>query len=248
VAEKGSQLSEVVVSAAPSQAGDQTIVLILDKQADGKTATNPASAASQSMEFSDKPNFTIAGVTDWTAVGGHGSDASLRTSEALARETASLKSADSRPTAADESRTEGESENKLREDLARDPHSYAANRDLGMFYLRAGRYQDAILPLNMAVSLPQADDEVRYQLALAYEHAGDPAKARDTLQPILSQGNADWHSLAAEIDETLDDPLHAVHEFERAIELSPTEQNYFAWGSELLVHRAVWQAQQVFQK
>ncbi len=44
------------------------------------------------MEFADQPNFTVAGVTDWTAVGGHGSDASLRTSEALARETLTLKS------------------------------------------------------------------------------------------------------------------------------------------------------------
>src|ERR1700748_1103055 len=26
------------------------------------------------MEFSDEPKFAIAGVTDWTAVGGHGSD------------------------------------------------------------------------------------------------------------------------------------------------------------------------------
>ena len=43
------------------------------------------------MEFADKPNFTVAGVTDWTAVGGHGSDATLRTSEALARETTTLK-------------------------------------------------------------------------------------------------------------------------------------------------------------
>jgi tetratricopeptide (TPR) repeat protein len=28
----------------------------------------------------------------------------------------------------------------------------------------------------------------------------------------------------------------------------PSEQNYFEWGSELLVHRAVWQAQEVFQR
>ena len=49
------------------------------------------------MEFADKPNFTVAGVTDWTAVGGHGSDATLRTSEALARETVTLKPQGSGP-------------------------------------------------------------------------------------------------------------------------------------------------------
>ena len=45
----------------------------------------------KAMEFADQPNFAIAGVTDWTAVGGHGSDSTLRTSESLASETRALK-------------------------------------------------------------------------------------------------------------------------------------------------------------
>ena len=56
-----------------------------DKSDQGSTA--PAEA----MEFADNPNFAVAGVTDWTAAGGHGSDTSLRTSEALTRETLTLK-------------------------------------------------------------------------------------------------------------------------------------------------------------
>ena len=40
----------------------------------------------------------------------------------------------------------------------------------------------------------------------------------------------------------------AVHEYEQAARVDPTEQNYFAWGSELLLHRAVWQAQEVFRQ
>src|SRR5215470_2477022 len=43
-----------------------------------------------SMEFDDKTDFTVAGVTDWTAAGGHGSDVNLRASESLARETRTL--------------------------------------------------------------------------------------------------------------------------------------------------------------
>jgi hypothetical protein len=50
-----------------------------------------ASSVAQPMGFSDTPNFTVAGITDWTAVGGHGSDSILRTSEDLARETLALK-------------------------------------------------------------------------------------------------------------------------------------------------------------
>ncbi len=40
--------------------------------------------------------------------------------------------------------------------------------------------------------------------------------------------------------------LGAVHEYEQAVRLDPSEQNYFDWGSELLLHRAVWQAAEVF--
>jgi Flp pilus assembly protein TadD len=66
----------------------------------------------------------------------------------------------------------------------------------------------------------------------------------------IDDGNneASQHRLAGELDEKSGNPLAAVHEFEQAVRLEPSEQNYFAWGSELLLHRAVWQAQEVFQK
>ena len=51
-----------------------------------------------------------------------------------------------------------------------------------------------------------------------------------------------------ELDEKVSDPLAAVHEDEQAVRLDPSEQNYFAWGSELLFHRAVWQAAEVFRQ
>src|SRR5260370_22447827 len=47
--------------------------------------TEPGAAKSGDMEFSDKPSFTVAGVTDWTNVGGHGPATELRTSDSLAR-------------------------------------------------------------------------------------------------------------------------------------------------------------------
>ncbi len=56
------------------------------------------------------------------------------------------------------------------------------------------------------------------------------------------------HRLAGSIDEKLGDPLTAVHEYEQAVRIDPSEQNYFEWGSELLYHRAVWQAQAVFEQ
>jgi tetratricopeptide (TPR) repeat protein len=50
-----------------------------------------------------------------------------------------------------------------------------------------------------------------------------------------------------ELDEKLGDPLAAVREDQQAVHLDPSEQNYFEWGSELLLHRAVWQAVEVFR-
>jgi tetratricopeptide (TPR) repeat protein len=130
-----------------------------------QTNAAPSDPSNQAIEFADKPDFVVAGVTDWTAVGGHGSDISLRTSEALARETLTLK-----------------------------PDTRSANP------------QEA----NMAEG----------------EH----------------------HRTLGDLDEKKGDPLAAVHEYEQAVRLDPSEENYFAWGSELLLHRAVWQAVEVFKQ
>ena len=43
-------------------------------------------------------------------------------------------------------------------------------------------------------------------------------------------------------------PLAAVREYQRAVELDANEPNLFDWGAELLVHRAVEPAIEVFTK
>lgn len=155
------------------------------------TFANSATASTSAMEFSDNPNFTVAGVTDWTAVGGHGSDATLRTSEDLARETAALQ--------------------------ARKNSTMAAG-DAG------------------------------YKKALALRDAGEYGAAREQVRTLLTHSDtAALHRLLGDLDEKLGDPLDAVKEDERAVRLDPSEEDYFAWGSELLVHRAVWQAAEVFR-
>jgi tetratricopeptide (TPR) repeat protein len=54
------------------------------------TRITEASELTQKPAFFDQPQFTVAGVTDTTNLGGHGSDTIVRTREALAKETASL--------------------------------------------------------------------------------------------------------------------------------------------------------------
>jgi tetratricopeptide (TPR) repeat protein len=119
----------------------------------------------QTIEFSDQPSFTVAGVTGWSNTGLHGSDVDARTSESLAKATLALKTG-------------------AAEKLA-------------------------------AVSTETA-------------------------------AKADAHRVLGDAAERKGDPLEAVREYEQAARLDPSEQNYFQWGAELLLHRAVNPAIEVF--
>jgi tetratricopeptide (TPR) repeat protein len=145
----------------------KSVVLIL-----AKVLSQDASAFS----FADEPHFTVAGVTDTTALGGHGSDQVMRNSEALSKDAASLSgSAAHMPSAA----TGEATETSLRASLA----------------------------------------------------------AHET---------ADTHFQLAEIEEQQGHPLEAVRDYQWAAELQPTEPHLFAWGAELLLHRASEPAAEVF--
>lgn len=198
------------------------------------------------MEFSDAPNFTVAAVTDWTAAGGHGSDTSLRASEALTRDTLRLKPNAGNTRSADAGGSV--SEQSLRAAIEKAPHDPRANESLGHFYLAADRYSDAVPPLRIAYELNRDNKETEYELALALVRSGDPVTAREHLTRLLANGDEPkWHRLAGELAEKSGDSLTAVHEFERAARADASEENYFAWGSELLEHRAIWQAKDVFE-
>ena len=190
-AEKQGTASEgLPVTVARGSHQDVRIVLGVDRPSEIAGSTK----AGEAMDFVDKPTFTVAGVTDWTAVGGHGSDATLRTSEELNRETLALR---------------------------------------------------AVQPATMHSGGGKADEE--YQMALALQASGDFSGAKLHVKQALALRDAgDFHRLAGELEEKLGNPLAAVGEEQRATQLDPSEENYFAWGSELLLHRAVWQAAEVF--
>lgn len=205
---------------------------------------------SSAMQFADEPKFTVAGVTDWTAAGGHGSDVTLRASEALNRETLSLKPNEPATTSDGLAAGAGkDDEIKLRAALKDAPESFDANRRLGVLYLREGKDRDAAPLLEKALQLHPADTENEYDLALACKNLGDLRQAHAHVEHLLTDAaGADVYRLAGEIDEKENQPLLAVREFEKAVQIDPSEQNYFAWGTELLIHRAVWQAKEVFEQ
>jgi len=145
-------------------------------ETDAKSFTLLLQAAStksptNDLPFSDETNFTVAGVTDTTSLGGHGSDPVRRNSDALSKETAHLSNIGSGAT----------NETVIREQL--------------------NRVDDA---------------DLRFQLA--------------------------------EIEEASGRSLAAVNDYQRAAQLQPSEPHYFAWGAELLLHRAFDPSIEVFGK
>lgn len=250
--EKSGQRSPATTILALTKGDRKIIDLILEVPGDiHLNSTGSSPALPQAMQFSDKPNFTIAGVVDWTAVGGHGSDSALRTSEDLARQTLTLKAESSRSNGSgpqDSAKKTNESERKLIAARANAPGSFEANHQLGEYYFHAGRAQDSIPLLLAAYQINPTMDGNTYDLVLAYKEAGDISRARDQIQKLQAHNDsADLHRLMGELDEKVGDPLAAVREHQQAVHLDPSEQNYFEWGSELLLHRAVWQAVEVFR-
>jgi tetratricopeptide (TPR) repeat protein len=200
--------------------------------------------ADAGMQFSDKPDFTVAGITDWTAAGGHGSDVNLRASESLARDTRDLNSVQPASPVRDPQR-----ERSLRAAVRKDPTNFQANYALGQFCLSERHYADALTSLRRAHELKPDDFQAAYDLAQAHQGAGQYEQAKLLVQQqIANQDRAEWHRLLGDVEEVLNNPLAAEREYERGVQLEPSEQNYFAWGGELLQHRAVEAAIDVFTK
>jgi len=78
---------------------------------------------------------------------------------------------------------------------------------------------------------------------------GNDIAAKTSLEKELAtHETADLHHQLADIEEKLGDSLKAVHHYQRAAELDPTESHLFDWGAELLLHHAPEPAEEVFGK
>jgi tetratricopeptide (TPR) repeat protein len=223
-------------------------------QASGGSSSSLASG----IELDDRPHFTVAGITDSTGSGGHGSETRMRTGETLAKETLNLESSKSEetPTAAPKDGAGAEtreSENALHAALLKNPQSFATNHALGAFYFHSQRCREAIPLLEAAYKLEPRDHANDIDLVLALRACGENSKARDDASQMLATAKslgkreeADLRHALGDLDEKLGDPLGAAREYERAAGLDSSEQNYFAWGAELLLHRAAAPAAEVF--
>jgi tetratricopeptide (TPR) repeat protein len=202
------------VDLAPKQTKTLDLTLVSSKASALKdvapgTATGKLDA--QVPAFFDEPRFTVAGVTEASNSGGHGSETVLRTSEALARATVSLSKDGAGDTGTPKS---APTESSLRGAVTRAPQDVEANRELGNFLVNHGRAAEAVPFLQLASELNPGDAETHHLLGDAYEKSANS--------------------------------LEAVREYQRAAELDPTEPNLFDWGTELLAHRALEPATEIF--
>ena len=121
----------------PSESKDIDLTL-------GAEPPSPSSLSSAPQLF-DQPQFSVAGVTDATSLGGHGSDVVVSTRDSLAKDTISLTAGVVRvpPNALDEG--------PLREAVEQQPADFGANHRLGQFLLARGQARG---PFRSSSALP----------------------------------------------------------------------------------------------
>ena len=207
---------------------------------------NSSGSKEQAPEFYDEPQFTVAGVTDTTNLGTHGADTVVRNTESLVRETASMNRAAG---GVPHTPTDTTALQSLREAVQREPQSFQANHQLGKSLLENGNAREAAPYLERASALNPTDHKAAYDLAAACVALGDYQHAKATLQSTAGRPESSHdYRLLGDVEEKLGDPVSAVHEYQRAAELEPSESNLFTWGAELLQHRAFEPASEVFEK
>jgi tetratricopeptide (TPR) repeat protein len=140
-------------------------------------------------------------------------------------------------------------EEELRRAVKLEPRNYDANHNLGELYIRTGKISDAVPFLQQAQRINPASYDNGYDLSLAYLRTDRASGARRVIHDLLkSKNTAELHNLLGEIEEKAGNFVVAANEFETAAHLDPSEGNLFDWGSELLLHRTLDPAIQVFQQ
>jgi len=130
-----------------------------------------------------------------------------------------------------------------------EPRNFDTNHNLGEFYVRVGQVSKATQYLQRAQAIDPSSYDNGYDLALADLLTGRLADGRQLIHDLLKQKNtAELHNLLGELEEKDGQFVAAENEFEAAAHEEPSESNLFDWGSELLLHRTLGPAVDVFQK
>ncbi|MGB9512263.1 MAG: tetratricopeptide repeat protein [Candidatus Acidiferrum sp.] len=143
----------------------ELLLLLTKAQKTGKDTAND-------MAFSDEPAFTVAGVTDTTALGGHGSGPIVRNSNALSKETASLAEDNGPKESASDAATE---EAAIRAKIAHEDNADLHVR-LAEIEEAEGRPVDAVQEYQRAAEMQPSESHLfSWGAELLLHHAPEPA-------------------------------------------------------------------------
>jgi tetratricopeptide (TPR) repeat protein len=132
--------------------------------------------------------------------------------------------------------------------VALEPQNFDANHNLGEFYVRSGKIAEATPFLLQAQHIDPSSYDNGYDLSLAYLLTGHLDDAKQILLEQLKHKNtAELHNLLGQVEEKKGQYVEAANEFEIAAHMDPGESNLFDWGSELLLHRTLDPAIEIFQ-
>jgi tetratricopeptide (TPR) repeat protein len=130
-----------------------------------------------------------------------------------------------------------------------EPETFDTNHNLGEFYVRSAKLPEAIPFLEKAQRIDRSSYDNGYDLSLAYLQTGRLTDARAELHDLLKRKEtAELHNLLAEVEEKDGKFVDAANQFELAAHMDPSESNLFDWGSELLMHRTLQPAIDIFEQ
>lgn len=137
---------------------------------------------------------------------------------------------------------------QFRKALALEPDNYTANHNLGEYYVGTGKLAEAVPLLAHAQKINPAAYDNGYDLATAQLLTGNLLEARQVAEKLLAlRDTGELHNLLGQIDEKQGNFLAAAHDYETAARIDPSDDNLFAWGGELLIHRTYEPAVTVFR-
>ena len=132
--------------------------------------------------------------------------------------------------------------------LRLDPKNFDLQHNCGEFYINLGKIADALAPLKAAQLLKPDDYSNGYDLSLAEMMSGRLTEAEEQVQSLVAlKDTSELHSILAEVYEKQSKFLLAAKEYQRAAQMEPTESSIFDWGAELLRHKNLQEAAQVFE-
>jgi tetratricopeptide (TPR) repeat protein len=138
-----------------------------------------------------------------------------------------------------------------REDLPAPPEDLTIDQNLalGLLFLSHDAYQEAISRLERTLQQDESNETVTLNLALAYKDVGKvPAAIELTRRALEKKQSGALYNMLAELEEASGQYVDAVQNYQRAVELEPTnEEYYFDLGMEYLSHFTFGPALEVYR-